>query len=60
MSSPVHGALITCCRCRVDYDFFPCGQSTFMQWCSVALHKRLISAPVHTGGICVALELSLH
>ena len=29
--------------------FFSCGQSTFMQWYSVALNKRLISATVHAG-----------
>ena len=47
----VHGALIICCRCRVDYTFFSCGQSTFMQRYSVALNKRLISATVHAGSI---------
>ena len=29
--------------------FFSCGQSTFMQWYSIALNKRLISATVHAG-----------
>ena len=45
----VHAALITCCRCRAAYHFFIIGQTTFMQCYTVALHKRLVSAPVHAG-----------
>ena len=44
-------ALINCCKFRAT--FFPCGQSTFMQCSTVALHKRLLSAPVHAGLVSI-------
>ena len=39
--------------------FLPCGQSTFMQCYvySVALHKRLICAPVHAGILIVIIVI---
>ena len=49
LSSVVPEALITCCSCRVAYHFFIIGQKTFMQCYTVALQKRLESAPVHAG-----------
>ena len=48
-------ALIIHCKCRDAYDFFSYGQSSFMQSYSVALNKRLFSAPVHAGHSYVLL-----
>ena len=47
--SAAFAALIIHCKCRDDYDFFPYGQSTSMQFYSVVLVKRLFSTPVHAG-----------
>ena len=41
--------LLSVANAGLIITFFSCGQSTFMQWYSVALNKRLISATVHAG-----------
>ena len=46
--SAAFAALIIHCKCRDAYDF-SFGQSTFMQFYSVVLNKRLFSVPVHAG-----------
>ena len=58
LSSVVPAELITCCRCRAAYHFFIIGQKTFMQCYTVALHKRLVSAPVHAGSVGGAFNFS--
>ena len=41
--------LLSVANAGLIITFFSCDQSTFMQWYSVALNKRLISATVHAG-----------
>ena len=49
--SAVSKHLLTVGNAELHNTFFPCGQSTFMQCFTVALHKRLLSALVHAGAI---------
>ena len=40
--------------------FFQCGQATFMQWCSRALNKHVLSGPVLAGYSRVLLDNTYH